>query len=274
MKNLIHSLYLLALLTFLTACSSSGGGTPADTIDTSPATITSANSQDLSIAATESAKQAVTADSASLFKTSNSSNSIDFLLEKIRTSVSRAQSLGPLCSGGGSYSDNISSNSTSATITFSNCNMGSGLVINGGISVSSNGTSSSYTYNNFTVTINGLVENFDGTVTCDFSGSTTSCTSSSSIRGIDGRTYAVNNATVTGNSFSGYNVSASVVDPTHGTISIDAQNVKFDCTAPNEGRPSTGTISITSNSLSASVTFDSCSSYTVTFNGVANLYTW
>jgi len=262
------SLFIIGLLSLISACSSDSGP--------SPATITADNIQDLSIAATESAKQSVTTTNANfLLKSSDQTNSTDTITNKVREIVFEAQTLGAICIGGGTYSDNISSTSSSASgsITFSQCDTGDGI-IDGVVTFSGNENNFTITYNNLTISGFGVTETLNATISCTSTNSSFSCTTSTSITGIDGRSYAVSNVSVSGNSFSGYNVSASVVDPTHGSITINASSILFNCSAPNVGRPSSGTITVTSGGQSGSVTFDSCSSYTVTYNGVANSYTW
>ena len=270
------SFYLLGLLSFLTACGGGGGG------GASKATITAANSQDLSIAATESTIQAVNADSANfLAKISDNTSSNNLIASKIRDITFEATTLGPvlaMCPAGGSYSDNISQGSSSASgsITFVNCGIAQGIIINGNVTFTATQTRITMVYNNFTVITPDATETLTASMSCSLSNTTvTSCDiTSTSITGIDNRTYIVNNAKVTGDNNSGYNVSASVIDPTHGTITISATAITFNCTTPNADRPSTGSVTFSSNSKTGSVVFDSCSSYTVTLDGVATSYNW
>ena len=142
------------------------------------------------------------------------------------------------------------------------------------VTFSGNESNFTITYNNLTITGFGVTETVNATVSCSTSGSSFSCTTNTSITGIDGRKYAVSNISVSGSEFSGYDVSATVVDPTHGSISITATAVKFDCTGSTAGRPSSGTIAFTSSGRTGTVTFDSCNSYTVTLDGVADFYNW
>lgn len=265
----LNILYIAGLLSLISACSSSSGAGPAE--------ITAANAQDLSIAATESTKQAVATDSANfLLKSSNSESPADIVINKVREIVFEAQTLGIICTGGGNYSDNISESGSSASgsITFNSCDVGDGVTINGSVTFSGNQNSFTISYNNLTITGFGETNTINATITCTNTSTSSSCTTNTSITGIDGRTYAVSEISVSGNSFSGYNVSASVTDPTHGKITINASNVAFNCTSPNAGRPSSGNITFSSNGKSGSVVFDSCSSYTVTVDNVANSYTW
>jgi len=264
----LNILYMAGLLSLINACSSSDGASPAD--------ITAANSQDLSIAATESTKQAVATDGANFLLKTGNENSTDVVINKVREIVFEAQSLGIICTGGGSYNDNISGSSSSASgnITFSSCDVGDGVIIDGSVTFRGNESNFTISYNNLTITGFGESNTINATITCTSTNSTFSCTTNTSITGIDGRNYAVSNISVSGNGFSGYNVSATVTDPTHGIITINASNVTFNCTAPNAGRPGSGSVTFSSNGKSGSVVFDSCSSYTVTVDGVATSYTW
>ncbi len=268
LKNII---YIIGLTSLISACSSSGGGGGSG-----PAEITAANAQDLSIAATESAKQSVTAQDANFLLGKSSSDTSNLISSKVRAIALEAQSLGEICPGGGSYDDNIASGNGSGSITFNNCDIGDGLVINGTVSFSSsnNGNTFTITYTNVTVSGFGQTETLNATVTCTTTETTFTCNTTASITGIDGRTYSVSDVSVSGDDSSGYNVSATVVDPTHGTITINATAVLFDCGSPNQGRPSSGSITFSSAGKSGSVIFDSCSSYTVTVDGVANTFNW
>ncbi|RDH82451.1 MAG: hypothetical protein DIZ80_09165 [endosymbiont of Galathealinum brachiosum] len=268
------SLFIIGLLSLISACSSSGGGGPT------AATLSADNAQDLAIAATESTKQAVTADSANfLAKTSNTANTTDLISNKVREIAFEATSLGPvsaICPFGGTYSDSISAGSTSASgsITFSQCGVADGITITGVVTFSGNESNFTITYNNLSITGLGVTETVNASVSCSTSGSSFSCTTNTSITGIDGRTYAVSNISVSGDEFSGYDVNATVVDPTHGSITITATDITFNCTGSTAGRPSSGTITFTSDGRTGSVTFNSCNSYTVTLDGVATPYTW
>jgi len=183
----------------------------------------------------------------------------------------QATSPGGLCLSG-SYSDTLSQ-TENGTVTFNNCEFFAGTGTNGTVSVSASGSTITLSYTNFSIAFGGITETVSFAMTCTTSG-TISCSMNSSITGIDGRTYAISNVSVSGNSTSGYNATATVTDPDHGIISINASLVKFDCPAPNDGRPSTGTITFSSNGKSGSVTFTSCTNYTVTAEGVANPYSW
>ena len=76
---------------------------------------------------------------------------------------------------------------------------------------------------------------------------------------------------VTGNAYSGYNVSGSVTDPDHGLIEISASGLTFDCPG---GQPGSGSITVTGANTTLEVNFVSCSEFTVTLNGVSETVLW
>ncbi|VAW64314.1 hypothetical protein MNBD_GAMMA09-1387 [hydrothermal vent metagenome] len=290
--KLIRSFIALTAFLLISACSDD-----TSTASSSKAAITSSNSQDLAIAATEGAKQSINTDSASIFKTSTSSFNTEAFSKTVIDQTQQAADNGALpdynnlCSSGTSTANtpvnNNGGTTTNTSITFTNCDLNAtGVIVNGDLSVTTSynattfATSFSMIYNNFTVSYQGNIENINFSMECGTTTNSTtnafeySCTSSSSILGIDGRNYFVDNISVSGDFNSGFNVSATVTDPDHGDISIKATNVLFDCAAPYAGRPSTGSISFTDNTKSGSITFDSCSSYTVAVDGVATSYTW
>lgn len=129
-----------------------------------------------------------------------------------------------------------------------------------------------FSYDNFRFTSNGDTQSLTATVECTFSSSTVSCTTSSDFVGSDGRTYRTTDYTVSGDASSGYDVSARVYDPDHGYVEIAATNITV-CANGNIG---TGTITVTDSTGTniMTVTFTSCSEYTVTYNGVTDTYTW
>jgi len=273
MKFINNFLFLLTFV-FLSAC---GGGSGSSTPAPTAATLSATNVQDLSIAATESTKQAISSDRANfLAKTTSGIDSNKQIAEKVREIVFEAQTLGSICTSGGTYNDDISQNNTSASgiITFTNCNIGGGITLEGTVTFTSNSTSFTLIYNNLTVTVIDEIQTINATIVCNISSQPFTCNTSTTITGIDGRTYDVSKISVTGSTTSGFTVSATVVDPTHGIITVTATAVKFDCATPIEGRPSSGRITFTSNGKTGSIAFDSCSGYTVTLNGVANSYIW
>ncbi|VAW56367.1 hypothetical protein MNBD_GAMMA07-997 [hydrothermal vent metagenome] len=274
MKFINKALFLLTLSLSITAC---GGGSGSSTPAPKAATLSTTNSQDLSIAATESAKQAITSDSANfLAKSTNKIDSNKAITSKVKEIVFEAQTLNSICTDGGSYNDTITGSGTTASgvITFTGCNIGGGIILEGTVTFTGNTTSFTIVYNNLTITVLNEIQTINATIICSTSDQVLTCNTNTAITGIDGRTFEVSKISVTGNSTTGFTVAATVVDPTHGIITISATAVKFDCTTPIEGRPSSGSITFTSNGKTGSVIFDSCSGYTVTLDGVSNVYTW
>ncbi len=279
-QSLLTGLFLL-----LGACGG-GGSSPQSTADkinsASPATITTSNAQKLSIAATESARQAVLSQNVNFLgqKTSPSQFDPEAFSEKLVAQVSQASDFGIACDSGSYTTSGFSANSENGSITFNNCalvgagDLAPGSVVNGTISISSADTSFSLEFINFSVTYNGTTESINFSMSCENLNNTINCTTTSSITGIDGRTYLIGEITVTSNLDSTYNVTAVVVDPEFGRININATSVIFDCAAPYAGRPGNGSITFSSNGNTASIVFDSCSSYIVTLDNVSTSYTW
>ncbi|MCW9012329.1 MAG: hypothetical protein OQL06_01000 [Gammaproteobacteria bacterium] len=186
--------------------------------------------------------------------------------------------LSAICNVSGSYILDISDSSTqsnySASATFTDCvvsEYGTTTTINGVLTIS--GSQSQITLTaNITATENSVTETFSFAGTCEFNGTTIgACTYSSTFTGIDGRTYSIANVSVSGNPSAGYSVSGTVTDPDHGSITIATnQPVTFNCT---NGNPDSGQITITGDG-SATVTFNSCTSFTVTFNGNGTSHNW
>lgn len=275
-------LYLVSGLlsaAMLVGCGGSGGGGASTA---SAADITSDNVNDLSMAATEAAKSASESDTPDVnlpFKSSADSsvtNKLQSLPSQV-TGISDAEINALVCPGGGSVNitglDNINENTTSVNfdMSFSGCNDSYGTIIQSG-SVSYSGDINgnfTMTYSNLVVTYAGQTETLNGSMSCNSNGS---CSENLSYSGeFTGRTYQTENMQVTGDAYSGYNVSGSVTDPQHGVIEIDASGLTFNCPG---GQPGTGQITITSGGESASVSFDSCASFTVTYNGTPTTVNW
>jgi len=284
--KLISTIITLSAFMLVSACSEDNNtnNTPKT------ANITPANSQDLAIAATVGASKSINPDSTASFDTLAFTNTLRNLSTQSATSGTALADY-KACSTG----DNINttdvttspdgSSSVDTTITFIECNLNNnGAIVNGELLINSSyvastfATSFSMVFNNFTVTEQGVVENIDFSMQCGTVNTNTfeyDCsTTSSSVTAIDTRNYTIKTESITGDATSGYSVSAIVTDPDHGDIAIKASNILFNCLAPDADRPGSGTIDFTSNGDSAAVSFDNCSSYTVTVNGVANLYTW
>ncbi|MCG8488646.1 MAG: hypothetical protein MI756_14330 [Chromatiales bacterium] len=135
-------------------------------------------------------------------------------------------------------------------------------------------------YIHFSVSINhpegSYSDTFNMQMTCiaaNQDGSDVTCEYYSDYLGYDNRTYRVTEVSVSGSGSSGYLVSVRVYDPEHGYIHVTTEvPLTFDC---ETGRPSAGRIHIeAANGVTAVIEFISCSQYVVTFNGVAETYSW
>lgn len=169
---------------------------------------------------------------------------------------------------GGSATIDTATDGSNSWIEYDNYCTGS-TVIDGRIVYSVSDDLLVYEYQNVTVTHGDTTETINMEMRCDLSNGY-DCTYSSNLDGSDGRTYRTTSSEVTGNSSSGYDVSARVYDPDHGYIDIQASGI----TVCDNGGIGSGTISVTDSSGDAVLTieFSSCDSMTVTYNGNAQTY--
>ena len=258
-------LFILAMAAsaFLASC---GGGSGAD-----PATLTQSNVKDLAVAGTEGVKGASSAKETPLsFKSGETANNsaVENLTKLVIQNRYATQDLSYLCNSGSitiESDDNIS-----GVVTFSNCIIYDGysnIILNGTMTITASNSGSRFTAN-LSVEQNSLTTSISMTGTCD---NQYNCTFTTSFAGIDGRFYTTANMSVSGNNISGYSVSGRVTDPTHGFITISTDiPVTFNCP---DGRPDNGQITITGNG-SATVTYDNCTSFIVTYNGNGTVYNW
>ncbi len=281
MNSTLKFFLILLFSMTLFACSSGGDN---DTSAPSAAKIGTANEEDLGTAATEGAKQALDGNSASAFRGSLGVRAVlDFLNESMLQNKSNKIALAPvdlssMCTGGGSASVDTNSTGSSSVITYANCDIGSAIadgVVNITSSTSGTVTTTNLQYTDFTITIAGEVTTIDLSATCtvDTSSFASSCTYSSDVTGIDGRTYSVSGSTISGNSSSGYTVAATITDPDHGTLSITTTSpILFNCT---NGQPSSGEIQFSDgDGVLVTVTFNDCNGFTISYSGSSNVYTW
>lgn len=275
----VSYLYLVSGLlsaAMLVSCGGSSGGgaaTPA------PAEITADNAGTLAVAATESAKSATESDAPTGFGSFGSPKTqiSDMANKAINLPREDTSFSGDICIGGGTVDitglENVNQNTTNFNfnMTFINCDVGSGAVINNGSASYSGNSTGNFTirYNNVHITYGGQTETLNGTISCTTGGCTESLNYSGSFTN---RTYQTENMQVSGNAYSGYNVSGSVTDPDHGVIEISASGLIFNVCA--SGQPSSGTITITGANTTLEVTFDGCIDFTVTLDGVAETVLW
>ncbi len=240
--------------------------------------ITADNVQSLSIAATEGASQSISSNKANLFnyKTSSdvsTSQAVDDFNKSLTENI-YSPAFACINSPTGQFTDNFGTGPT-GSYDFVQCEVTTGIVINGSVVISGSQSAFSLSYNNFTVKIgDNPAQEIDLSIDCEITNNTTSCTKSSSVLGIDNRTYTISNLSVSGDEVNGYNVTATVTDPDHGKIDINASDMYFNCSSPYEDRPSSGQITFSAGGKSATVVYNSCNSYTVTLDGVANIYSW
>lgn len=273
-------------------CGSSGGGSSA----AEAADVNADNVNDLSVAAAEATKTAIDAENSGggtgdvptsfLFKSSNSAP----LQQKLQSAVSSATSdpdfSNEMCPDGGSASYSANGDYTDFTFTFSNCKDNDyDTIFNGRVSMSGDiisGGATTITYNNFEVTSGGTTQTINGTITCTNGGM--SCDydnltvgganlSNADFSGDDGRQYSFEgDVNVGGDNTNGWSVNATVVDPDHGAITINAQNIIFgSCT---NGVPIDGTITVTANNQTVTVEFIGCNSFSVTYDGSTTTVNW
>lgn len=289
------SIGLMSATFGLTACSSGsgsgpGGGATGGTVTAEdPVALSESNSQDFAVAATEGALETIESRDAPQTPFGIEVANPDLIaLEIVNNNAAQSAALpvgivqdfsSQLCTGGGTASGDINLSGSGGTFTFNNCVYASGITLSGSFeytsTTSGDTTEITITYNNFTITYPNS-EAFtiaSMTMTCTTTGQSTSCTRSSSFTGRSGGSYTITSSTVTGNSSSGFNVNATVSISSVGSVTIETTSpIVLGC---DNGWPSSGTITYTgSGGLSASVTFNSCTSYTVTFNGVSNTFSW
>ena len=279
------NLFVAILVSSLTliGCSGSGGSSSGSSDnDSAPgnATISSANARDLATSATEAAKLAANSDNASQFGLKSAARGA---VENLSESLAREFALIPTsvlpnpCTGGGGVTIDTLAGGT-VLLDYQLCNI-SGVIADGVVTlnstVSGNFTTVSLSYSNFSITIGAdtWVSNLSATCTINNNTLATSCTYSSDVAGFDGRIYSISGLSVSGDNTAGYSVSATIIDPDHGIITISTTiPIIFNCT---NGQPSMGEIQFTDSAgVLVSVTFNDCNSFTVFYNGVGTLYNW
>lgn len=284
MNSMIKYLFLCFFMVSATACSSSGGGDSNSNSDqVLEARINSGNAEQLGTSATEAAKQSVLNNTASgLGFKSTAKPGIGNISSELSKSFARRTANIPvpgLDCGLGS-ADETANPDGSTTVTFINCDLfGFGILIFNGTVLANTSTSGNTTtvdleYINFTIDDGLDIVTLDMQASCTTDNTTmeTSCTFSD-IVGFDGRIYTFSDATVTGDGISGYTVSATILDPDHGSFSIVTTNpILFGCA---NGQPISGEIQFTDGAgVLVTVTFNDCASYTVSYSGTSEIYFW
>ena len=168
--------------------------------------------------------------------------------------------------------------SGSMTMDFRDCRDDEASTVNGTATTTFTGDGGFTTvYQNFTVAytdpITGeqVVETIENmTIVCD---GNYGCSVQSDFVGTDGRTYRIEDMTVSGSDTSGWNVSATVYDPDLGSVNFETTDpLMLDCPT---GVPSSGALTMRgSNSVVATVTYTSCTEFQVCLEGICNTATW
>ena len=273
MKKILAGFSLATFLVLsLISCGGSSSGDSGSAGVTGPATITTENQEDIaraaSLAAAEvkSRNDAPTAFGAAMSVSPEMTQTNEWVLQSLEllnspTGIDASE----ICSGG---SASIESTISATVVNYNNCNVG-GVNATGTATIvsSSAGDTFTITYNDFRMVIDGEETVLNATINCV----NLECTISSQFTDSSGKSYRVDNSSITGNDSSGYSISATVYDSEYGDIEFTATAIKFDC---SNGFPSSGSLSIDDGTTTALVTFDSCSSYTITIDGVAESFTW
>lgn len=311
MKKLQRSMNLMAILfavLLLVACGGGGGGGSDDggggndgvtySGSTDEATVDDENeADDVSRAAGESTLAAIrqneSEDVVPLGGSSASSLSTqevsELQLDIVRQADADGYSVTPFVDGtcGGTATVNSSTNGdgtvSEGSVVYNNFCVSSGtsgqIVFNGTVEyrveTDSGGQLVSYefSYQNFTVSSGSDTQTLNASIACSFSsGVVVSCTTSSEFEGSDGRVYQMTDFTVSGDGSTGYDIEATVYDPDHGYVSIVATGITTNCA---NGNIDGGTITISDSTGDVvTVTFNDCSSYTVTYDGVSRTVNW
>jgi hypothetical protein len=274
------------LLAAAVACSSDGGsggsgGVDNDSSASKLAEINAGNAEQLGAAATEGAKQAVkNVNAPALGFRSSGGPTVESVTQDLVTRIAgRTANLpvGDLCNPGSATE--IVNPDGSTSVNFVMCDFGgSGIIILDGLvtaftSVSGDITTVNLEYVGFIISIGGedTILNFESSCDTHISGAT-SCTFPDVV-GFDGRVYNFSDVTVIEDLSGGYLVTATIVDPDHGSFSIvTTAPILFTC--PN-GHPLSGALQFTDGAdVLVAVTFSDCDGYTVSYSGVIEVYSW
>jgi hypothetical protein len=285
MNSCIRYLVLCLLLTAAVACSNGGGSSGSGDSGSSAskvAEINAGNAKQLGAAAAEGAKQAVkNVNTSALGLKSSGAPTVESVTQDLVTRIAgRTASLPAAIDCGLGSADEIVNPDGSTSVYFDNCDFGGlGLIILDGVVTASSSVSGDITtvnleYVGFIISIDGddTILNFESS--CDTNNTTleTSCTFPDVV-GFDGRVYNFSDVTVSGDEFSGYSVTANIVDPDHGSFTITT-TVPILFTCPN-GQPESGALQFSDSAdVLVTVTFNDCDSYAVSYNGTIEVYPW
>ncbi|MCU7842793.1 MAG: hypothetical protein KZQ93_03025 [Candidatus Thiodiazotropha sp. (ex Monitilora ramsayi)] len=292
-RPLLFSISVFCTILLLQACGGGGGGgdttlnnAPVYSGVTTQARVETTNSEDLSTAAASGALQVLASDAASVFSL-RSAPSLEHKLLEIAPLISQwlksddtayAAKLtdvsADLCNAGGSAIADTNDAETVGTITLTNCARHDGtggiILLNGVVDYTAAADLSSLTMVfRVTVTYAGESESINMTIACIGS----SCTVTSDFLGVDDRVYRITGISLSGSETSGFYISATIYDPDHGYVAMTTSSpVTFGCPT---GVPGSGVVTLSGAAGTfATVSFDSCSAYTVTIEGVGYLFNW
>ncbi len=252
-----------------------GGDGGVSTESPGAARIDAGNAEDLGTAATEAATQAVEYQGLPDLGLKSDVGIIE--ADLTRRIAARTAAAPAFACVTGSVNE-VSNPDGSLTVTFDLCDIGFGLILDGAVesssSVSGNITTVVLEYVDFSFDFLGDVVVIDFSASCDTDNGTmeTSC-SFAGVEGFDGRIYDFADSSVTGDEFSGYNVTATVVDPDHGSFTVTTTTpIMFGCA---NGQPMSGAMQFTDGAgVLVSVIFNDCATYTVSYSGIAEVYNW
>jgi hypothetical protein len=294
-----RSITLLFSLLLLQGCGGGGGDSDDSSSSssttytgaTAQATIDTSNAKELTTGAASGTQQAVASDALSLAakgsqptptsKLTEVSPRIAQWIDQLRrpNAAKVVDVSNEICDQGGSAVADTNDAETQGAITFTNCTMsdteGGSMVLNG--TVTYNADASADTINmvyNVSVDYIGQTQVILVTLACDnVSSPSASCSITSDFEGIDGKVYRIEDLSVSGSHASGFYVSMTFYDPDHGWIAVTTtQPLTYGCA---DAVPGSGMLSMNgADDTSATISFDSCSSYTVTVDGVGTSYDW
>jgi hypothetical protein len=270
--------------------SNSSGGTTY-TGSTAEATIDASNAQELTTGAASGTQQAVASDALTDVASrpqATPTSKIAEIAPRIAQWIDQLSSSNAaktinvsdeICDAGGLAVADTNDAETQGTIVFTNCAIsdleGGTLVLNGTVTYSANtGADSVSMVFNVSAVYLGETQAINMTLACNsISSASPSCSITSDFEGIDGRVYRIEDLTVTGDEVSGFYVSMTFYDPDHGWVEVTtSQPLTYDC---EEAVPGSGMLTLSGASgTSATASFDNCSSYTVTVDGVGTTYDW
>ena len=279
MKRCIRYLGLCMLLTAVVACSNGGD---SDSSGSKPAEINAGNAGQLGAAAGEGAKQAVkNANVPSLgFKPSGEPTVESVTQDLVTTIAGRTANLSVAIDCGLGSADEIVNPDGSTTVNFVMCDYeSSGFIILDGMVTTSNSTSGDITtvnleYVGFIISIAGkdTILNFEASCDTNNVSGATSC-AFPDVVGYDGRVYDFSDVSVIDHESGGYIVTATIVDPDHGSFTITT-TAPILITCPN-GQPISGELQFTDGAdVLVTVTLIDCDSYAVSYNSTTEVYLW